>query len=43
MVLPVDVGSSRPKQEVRTLMTVMATGAARIQKTINVSTPVVSG
>lgn len=31
------------KQEVRTLMTVMVTGAARIQEFIIVSTPVVSG
>ncbi|MGW7051679.1 hypothetical protein [Streptomyces sp. NPDC054887] len=39
----VRVGTSKKKQEVRTLMTVTVTGAARIQEFIIVSTPVASG
>ncbi|GAA0312876.1 hypothetical protein GCM10010302_59740 [Streptomyces polychromogenes] len=37
------VGSSRTQQEVRTLMTVTVTGAARVQEFVFVSAPVVSG
>jgi hypothetical protein len=37
------VGPSSKKQEVRTLMTVTAVGAARVQEFIIVPIPVVSG
>ncbi len=37
------VGSSRSRQEVRTLMTVTVAGTARVQEFVFVSAPVVSG